>query len=85
MQKIIRQAGTPVLGESRLMSLLADYKAFDDFPAMREVMKALLSVFGKELNNQSRGGDDAGLLSCADDLKFRSKTALPEREREPAP
>ena len=27
MQKIIRQFGTPVLAESRLMSLLADYKA----------------------------------------------------------
>ena len=26
MQKIIRQFGTPVLAESRLMSLLADYK-----------------------------------------------------------
>ena len=41
MQKIIRQFGTPVLAESRLMSLLADYKAFDDYPAVKEVMRAI--------------------------------------------
>ena len=35
MQKIIRQFGTPVLAESRLMSLLADYKALSSSHMLR--------------------------------------------------
>ena len=70
MQKIIRQFGTPVLAESRLMSLLADYKAFDDFPAMKDVMKEILSGgFGKELSSRSKGRDDAEFLSYAETVR----------------
>ena len=54
MQKIIRQFGTPVLAESRLMSLLADYKAFDDFPAMKDVMKEILSANPSSLRSTSK-------------------------------
>ena len=70
MQKIIRQFGTPVLAESRLMSLLADYKAFDDFPAMKDVMKEILSGgFGKELSSRSKGTDDTEFLSYAETVR----------------
>ena len=70
MQKIIRQFGTPVLAESRLMSLLADYKAFDDCPAMKDVFKELLSGgFGKELSSRSKGTDDAEFLSYAETVR----------------
>ena len=41
LQKIVSQFGTEVLQEERLVNLLADYKAFDDYPAMRQVMEAL--------------------------------------------
>jgi len=30
-----------VIEEKRLMSFLADYKAFDDYPAVKEVMRAI--------------------------------------------
>ena len=56
MQKIIRQFGAPVLAESRLMSLLADYKSFDDFPAMKDVFKELLT-------------DDTEFLSYAETVR----------------
>ena len=70
MQKIIRQFGAPVLAESRLMSLLADYKAFDDCPAMKDVFKELLSGgFGKELSSRSKGTDDAEFLSYAETVR----------------
>ena len=70
MQKIIRQFGAPVLAESRLMSLLADYKAFDDFPAMKDVFKELLSGgFGKELGSRSKGTDDTEFLSYAETVR----------------
>ena len=59
MQKIIRQFGTPVLAESRLMSLLADYK----------VKEILSGGFGKELSSRSKGRDDAEFLSYAETVR----------------
>ena len=38
--KIIREHGTSVLGEKRLVFLLMDFRAFDEYPAMRRVMLA---------------------------------------------
>ena len=40
LRKIIREHGTAVLGEKRLVFLLMDFRAFDDCPAMRRVMLA---------------------------------------------
>ena len=37
LRKIVRQFGINVLQEKRLMSLLADYRSFDDYPAMKDV------------------------------------------------
>ena len=33
--KVIRQFGVSVIQEKKLISFLADYKAFEDYPAMR--------------------------------------------------
>ena len=41
LRKVIRQFGVSVIQEKRLMSFLADYKAFEDYPAGREVLKAI--------------------------------------------
>lgn len=43
LRRAVRQFGINVLQEHRLMSVLADYKAFDDYPAVKEVMKAVSS------------------------------------------
>ena len=39
--KTIRQFGVSVIQEKRLMPFLADYRAFDDCPAVRDVMNAI--------------------------------------------
>ena len=39
LKRILRQFGSAVLQDERLLSLLDDYHAFDDYPAMRQVMK----------------------------------------------
>ena len=44
LRKIIRQFGINVLQEKRLMSLLADYRSFDDYPAMKDVMRAWVAL-----------------------------------------
>ena len=41
LRKTIRHFGINVIGEKRLMSFLADYKVFDDYPAVKEVMRAI--------------------------------------------
>lgn len=41
LRKVIRQLGVGIIQEKRLMSFLADYKAFDDYPAVKEVMRAI--------------------------------------------
>ena len=41
IRKVIRHFGVNVIEEKRLMSFLADYKAFDDYPAVKEVMRAI--------------------------------------------
>jgi len=46
----MRQSGVSVIEEKRLMSFLADNRAFDNCPAVREVMKAIATGdYGKEL------------------------------------
>ena len=41
LRKVIRHFGVNVIEEKRLMSFLADYRAFDDYPAVKEVMRAI--------------------------------------------
>lgn len=70
LRKIIRQFGINVLQEKRLMSLLADYKSFDDYPAMKDVMKAFADEgHGRELCRLAMDGNDSGFRSYADDVR----------------
>ena len=49
LRKIFRLFGINVLQEKRLVFLLADYKAFDDCPAMEKVIEAIAAGrYGKE-------------------------------------
>ena len=41
MKELLGQFGSTLLQEERLLPLLADYRAFDDYPAMKLVMKTL--------------------------------------------
>ena len=43
MKQLLRQFGSAVLQDERLLSLLDDCHAFEDFPAMRQVMKEFSS------------------------------------------
>ena len=64
LRKIIRHYGVSVIEEKRLMSFLSDYKAFDDYPAVKEVMKAIATGdYGKRLCLAADEND-------ADDLRF---------------
>lgn len=40
LRKISGQYGTQVLQEKRLMAMLADFRASDDFPAVKRVMES---------------------------------------------
>jgi hypothetical protein len=70
LRKIIREFGVSVLQEKRLVFLLSDYRAFDDFPAMRQVMKAIAEDgYGKELSRIGLDGSDEECLASARELK----------------
>ena len=70
LRKIIRQFGINVLQEKRLMSLLADYKSFDDYPAMKDVMKAVADEgHGKEFSRLAMDGSDSDFRNYADDVR----------------
>ena len=70
LRRAVRQFGINVLQEHRLMSVLADYKAFEDYPAVKEVMKAVSAEgHGKELCRLAMDGSDEECLRYADDMK----------------
>ena len=58
LRKILKQFGTFVMQDGkRLMSMLADFHAFEDYPAMKQVMGAVFTGrYGKEL--YTRAADD---------------------------
>ena len=50
LRKVIRQFGISIIQDKRLMSFLAVYKSFDEFPVLRQVMKVIAEgEYGKEL------------------------------------
>jgi len=70
LRKTIREYGISVIREKRLMGYLADYRAFDDYPAVRDVMKAIVSGnSGKELCRLTTEAGDEEFLRFADNLK----------------
>ena len=70
MRKVIREFGAAILEEKRLLSVLADYRAFEEFPAVRQILQSVVSDgYGKELCGKSLDGDSSEYLPCADKVK----------------
>lgn len=68
--KCTRQFGREVLKERRLIFMLLDYHAFRDYPAMKKVVKALLSGgYVNELYSRSRSASRSDYLSYAGTIK----------------
>ena len=68
--KCTRQFGREVLKERRLIFMLLDYHAFRDYPAMKKVVKALLSGgYVNELYSRSRSASRSDYLSYAESVK----------------
>ena len=60
LRNIFRKSGLEVLEDGRFQGFLADYRAYDEFPAMRQVMRSLADGgYGKELGSRIRNGNDA--------------------------
>ena len=82
--KCTRQFGREVLKERRLIFMLLDYHAFRDYPAMKKVVKALISGGCiNELYSRSRSASRSDYLtyagtvkkSLAADIHFRKELA----------
>ena len=69
LRKTIRHFGINVIEEKRLMSFLADYRAFDDYPAVKEVMRAIATgEYGKKICLAADGSDEE-FLRIAGEIK----------------
>jgi len=70
LRKTIREYGISVIREKRLMGFLGDCRAFDEYPAVRDVMKAIVTGdCGKELCRLVTEAGDGEFLRFADNLK----------------
>jgi len=70
LQQIFNQFGDSVLKEKRLANLLSDFMAFEDYPAMQQVMKTLVSEgYGEKLYKQNLDESDSDYLLFADGVK----------------
>ena len=70
LRKSVRLFGISVLGEERLMPILSDFRAFDEFPAMRQVMgSAIADGRLKELCRLAMGDRDAECIPAATELR----------------
>lgn len=70
LRKVIRRYGMSIIEDKRVMAFLADYKAFDEFPAVKPVMKAIAEGgYGRELCRLAADESDAEYLRYAAGLK----------------
>ncbi len=69
LRKVIRHFGVNVIEEKRLMSFLADYKAFDDYPAVKEVMRAIATGDSGKKICLAADGSDEEFLRIASEIK----------------
>ena len=70
MRKALGEFGVSVLGEKRFFYLLSDYHAFEDFPAMKEVVKALSDGgYGEKLLLMSQEPGRPRYEACAKDVR----------------
>ena len=73
LRKVIRRYGMSIIEDKRVMAFLADYKAFDEFPAVKPVMKAIAEGgYGRELCRLAADESDAEYLRYAAGLKTRT-------------
>lgn len=65
LRKAVREFGISVLREKRLLYILSDLRAFDEYPAMRRVFEALVSGgFAKEISGLAPAAAGTGALSA---------------------
>lgn len=70
LKKIFWQFGVVVLQEKRLMAILADFKAFDEYPSLKQVFKGISDGgYAKEICSLIISGDTKKLQSYAGDVK----------------
>lgn len=70
LKRIFREFGMNVLKEKRFVFLLSDYKAFDDYPAVKQIIKAIVDDgYGKELCCLGMDGSRDDCLNYAVRLK----------------
>ena len=70
MRKVIREFGAAIREEKRLLGALADYRAFDEFPAVRQILQAAVEDgYGKELGGKSLDGESPDYQACAERVK----------------
>jgi len=69
LRKVIRHFGVNVIEEKRLMSFLADYKAFDDYPAVKEVMKCIATGDSGKKICLAADGSDEEFLRIASEIR----------------
>jgi len=70
LRRAVWQFGINILQDHRLMPVLADYRAFDDYPAMKQVMKAVSDAgHAKEFCRIALGESPSECLSYAGSMK----------------
>ncbi|MCI6200297.1 MAG: hypothetical protein SOW06_02255 [Succinivibrionaceae bacterium] len=70
LRKSVRLFGISVLGEKRPMPILSDFRAFDEFPAMRQVMgSAIAEGRLKDLCRLAMDERDAECILAATELR----------------
>ncbi len=70
LERSIKEFGMSALKEKRLVFLLSDYKAFDDYPAVKPIMKSIVDDgYGKELCRLGMEGSSEECLNYAGGLK----------------
>ena len=81
LKRIFREFGMNVLKEKRLVFLLSDYKAFDDYPAVKQIIKAIADDgYGKEL---CRLGMDCSREDCLNYAILLKKTLSADKNFKP--
>ena len=66
LKRIFREFGMNVLKEKRFVFLLSDYKAFDDYPAVKQIIKAIVDDgYSKELCCLGMDGSGEDCLNYA--------------------
>ena len=80
MKKALLEFGVSVLRERRFFYLLSDYHAFEDFPAMKEVAKALSDGgYGEKLLLMSQEPGRTRYESCVRGASRQSSPSTPRR------